>query len=146
MVLIIKVTVSMLLSRQITNFSMQFFSMMVLPTKGQLLASTKRKAELVEFSPIPVLFYSLTTTTQPSEYPRIARFSSKCVFHQITAVGYGHEEIVDSVEVSIAADDKLSGLLSQGVDEVLDTTFSVPSPVESLWNDEEVEMVAEFGF
>lgn len=53
-----------------------------------------------------------TTTMHPSEYPSIARFSSKCVFHQITAVGKGHDEIVDSddaVEASIAVDEQLSG-------------------------------------
>lgn len=63
----------------------------------------------------------------------MARFSSKCVFHQIAAVGYGHD-IVDSVEtvdVSIAADDKLIWMLSQGVDDVLEISLSVTSVSES---------------
>lgn len=64
-------------------------------------------------------------------------------------MGIGHVEIVDSVEaveVSMAADDRLIWLLSQGVDEVLDTILSVPSVVKSLWNDDDAETEVELGF
>lgn len=52
----------------------------------------------------------------------------------MTAVGNGHDEMVesdDAVEASIAAEDKLIGVLSQGVDEALDALL-VPSASESL--------------
>lgn len=60
----------------------------------------------------------------PSEYPIIARFSSVCVFHQITAVGNGHELSADSddaTDSSKPADDTLVKL-STGVDDELEGT------------------------
>lgn len=55
--------------------------------------------------------------------------------------------MVDSVDISdasMAADDKLIWLLSHGVDVVLDIILSEPSMKESLWNDEDAEIVVEF--
>lgn len=66
----------------------------------------------------------------------------------MTAVGNGHDEMVesdDAVEASIAAEDKLIGVLSQGVDEALDALL-VPSASESLWNDDDADIDAEFVF
>lgn len=51
---------------------------------------------------------------------------------------------VDIIEASIGAEDKLIWLLSQGVDDVLDIILSVLSMMESLWNDDDADIVVEF--
>lgn len=68
----------------------------------------------------------------------------------MAAVGNGQDEIVesdDAVEASIAVDEALIGLLSQGVDEALEILL-VPSARASLWNDDDADTEAEllFGF
>lgn len=55
----------------------------------------------------------------------MARFSSARVFHQITAVGNGHDDSADSDDVtdsSMPADEMLVCALSTGVDDALDGT------------------------
>lgn len=63
----------------------------------------------------------------------------------MAAVGNGHDEIVesdDAVEASIAVEETLIALLSQGVDEALEILL-VPSAKASLWNDDDADTEAE---